>query len=129
MQGSIRMQLTSVAGTVSQKRISRDLQRVAPNAFDAWTRDVMERTNPIPYYAPYFGYKAHMDQNEKIGQELGCTHVALIDGCSKMICGYASMPVKNPILIYEYVFRPAVLKYGLWDRLRIVKNLSYAFFR
>ena len=55
-----------------------------------------------------------MDQNEKISQEYGCTHVSLIDGCSQMICGYASMEVKNPILIYEYVFRPAILKYGLY---------------
>ena len=59
-----------------------------------------------------------MDQNEKIAQECGCTHVALIDGCSR-ICGCASMEVKNPLLIYEYVFRPAVSKYGLWNQLRI----------
>ena len=54
-----------------------------------------------------------MDQNEKIAQEYDYTHVALIDGCSRMICGYALMEVKNPILIYEYVFRPAILKFGL----------------
>ena len=29
------------------------------------------------------------------------------------------MGVKNPILIYEYVFRPAILKYGLKNQLRI----------
>ena len=29
------------------------------------------------------------------------------------------MEVKNPVLIYEYVFRPAILKYGLWNQLRI----------
>jgi len=61
----------------------------------------------------------HMDQNEKIGQRFGCTHVAMIDGCSRMICGYSSMPVKNPILIYEYVYRPALSKFGLWNQLRI----------
>ena len=60
-----------------------------------------------------------MDKNEKIAREYGCTHVALIDVCSRMIYGYASMKGKNPILIYEYVFRPAVLKYGLWNQLRI----------
>ena len=62
----------------------------------------------MPYFAPYFGHKG------KISQEYGCTHVALVDGCSQMICGYASMEVKNPILIYEYVFPPAILKYGLY---------------
>ena len=40
-----------------------------------------------------------MDQNEKIAQEYGYTHMALIDSCSRMICAYASMEVKNPILI------------------------------
>ena len=29
------------------------------------------------------------------------------------------MEVKNSALIYEYVFRPAVLKYGLWNQLKI----------
>ena len=29
------------------------------------------------------------------------------------------MEVKNPIPIYEYVFHPAILKYGLWNQLRI----------
>ena len=36
-----------------------------------------------------------------------------------MICDYASIEVKNPILIYEYVFRPAIFKYGLKKQLRI----------
>ena len=60
-----------------------------------------------------------MDKNEKIAREYGCTHVPLIDVCSRMIYGYASMKGKNPTLIYEYVFRPAILKYGLWNQLRI----------
>ena len=29
------------------------------------------------------------------------------------------MEVKNLVLIYEYVFRPAISKYGLWNQLRI----------
>ena len=45
--------------------------------------------------------------------------MALIDGCCRMICDYASIEVKNPILIYEYVFRPAIFKYGLKKQLRI----------
>ena len=54
-----------------------------------------------------------MGQKEKIAQEYGCTHVTLIDGYSRMIRGYASMEIKNSMLIYEYVFPPAILKYGL----------------
>ena len=45
--------------------------------------------------------------------------LGLIDGCCRMICGHSSMEVKNPILIYEYVFRPAIIQYGLWNHLRI----------
>ena len=119
MQGSIRYTLGISSGIVSQRRIARSLRRLAPLAYEARARDTLDRTNLIPNFAPYFGYKAHMDQNEKIVQGFGCTHVALIDGCSRMICGYASMGVKNPILIYEYVFRPAILEYGLWNQLRI----------
>ena len=113
MQSSIRYTLGISSGTVSQRHIARSLKRLAPLAYEAWARDTLDRTSPIPYFAPCFRLKEHMDQNEKIAQEYGCTHVALIDGCSRMIRGYASIEVKNPILIYEYVFRPAILKYGL----------------
>ena len=119
MQGSINAAFSVPQGVVSQRRISRALQRVAPEAFEARTRDTLERTNPIPYYAPYFGYKVHMDQNEKLAQNYGCTHVAMIDGCSRMICGFASMEIKNPILIYEFEYRPALVHNGLWDQLRV----------
>ena len=60
-----------------------------------------------------------MDQNEKVAQRFGCTHVAIIDGCSRMICGFASMEIKNPILIYEFLFRPAIVQFGLWNQLRV----------
>ena len=65
-------------------------------------------------------------KTKKIAQEYGCTHVALIDGCSRMICGYASMEVKNLVLIYEYVFRPAISKYGLWNQLRIYHGHEFS---
>ena len=113
MQGIIRYTLGTSSGIVPQRRIAKSLKRLALLAYKAQARDTFDRTNPIPYFAPYFGYKGHTDQNEKIAQEYGCTHVTLIDGCSRMICGYASIEVKNPILIYEYVFHPAILKYGL----------------
>ena len=101
------------------KTLARYLKRLAPLAYEARARDTLDRTNPVPYCAPCFSYKTHMNQNENIAQGFGRTHVALIDGCSRMICGYASVEVKNPILIYEYIFRPAILKYGLWNQLRI----------
>ena len=71
---------------VSERRIARSLKRVAPLTYEDRAPDAPDRTNPVPYFVPYFGYKAHMDQNEKIAEGFGCTHVALIDGCSRMIC-------------------------------------------
>lgn len=119
MQGSIRAHMGVTSNVVSQRRVARALMNIAPNAYQARARDLIDRTNPIPYYAPYFGYKCHFDQNEKIGQDYGCTHVLMIDGCSRLVTGYASMPIKNPILIYEFVFRPAICKYGIWEQLRM----------
>ena len=118
MQGSIRALLGVSCGVVSQKRIAAALRFVAPRAYQARARDLIERTNPVPYYAPYFGYKAHLDQSEKNAQQFGLTHVSFINGCSRFVASYASMPVKNPILVYEYVYKPAVEKYGLWDQIR-----------
>ena len=43
----------------------------------------------------------------------------MTDDCSRLVAGFASMPIKNPILIYEFVFRPAILKYGIWDQVRM----------
>ena len=113
MQGSIWALVGSTLNLVSQKRVSRALRNVAAVANEARAGDLINRTNPIPYYSPYFGYKCHLDQNEKIGQDYGCTHVVMIDGCSRLDASFVSLHVKNPILIYEFVFREALSKYGI----------------
>ncbi|CAL8375253.1 unnamed protein product [Gadus morhua 'NCC'] len=74
--------------------------------------------NPIPYNAEYMGHKLHVDQNEKLVM-FGVTHVMAIDGFSKKVVGHSTMPIKNNIVIYEEVYRPAVLSYGLWDQVRV----------
>ena len=102
MQGSIRY-LTGA--TASQRRVAESLQRVAPDAYRARSHDMLLRTNPVPYFAPYFGHKGHFDENEKLARPFGCTEVVFIDGCSRYICGLITLPVKNPILIYEFLFR------------------------
>ena len=66
-----------------------------------------------------------MDQNEKNSQEYGCTHVALIDESFQMICGYASMEVKIPILTYKYASRSAVLKCRVWNLSRIDQGQEF----
>lgn len=60
--------------------------------------------NPTPYYAEYYGHKLHIDQNEKLVR-FGVTHVAASDGYSGKLLGIISMPVKNPVLIYDDLFR------------------------
>ena len=73
------------SSVVSQRRVAKALHRIAFHAYESQARDIYERTNTVSYFAPYFGYKVHMDQNEKIAQGFGCTRVALIDGCSQTI--------------------------------------------
>ena len=109
MQGSVRAQLGVIPGAISQRRVSVALRTVAPDASVARPRDLLERTNPVPYASPYFGYKCHFNQNETIGQQHGCTHVVMIDGCSRLVAGFTSIPINNSILIYEFVFRLAIL--------------------
>ncbi|XP_062331322.1 uncharacterized protein LOC134031631 [Osmerus eperlanus] len=74
--------------------------------------------NPFPYHAEYMGHKLHMDQNEKLVM-FGATHVLAIDGLTSKIVGHSTMPVKNNLIIYENVYRPAVLEYGMWDQVRV----------
>ena len=114
MQGSIRA-LIGHSHFESQRRISRVLRAVAAMEHEARTRDLLVKTNPVPYFAPYFGFKSHC-----------CTYVLMIDGCSRMAVGYTSIPIKNPILIYEYVFHPAVLKYGVWEQNRMDHGTEFA---
>ncbi len=65
---------------------------------------MIDRTNPIPYEAHYFGHKIHLDQNEKLAM-FGTTHVIAVDGYSGKIVGHTTMPVKNNLLIYRDVYR------------------------
>ena len=64
------------------------------------------QTNPFPYHADYFGHKLkmHMDQNEKLTM-YGLTEVSACDGYSGKIVAFATMPVKNNVLIYEHIYR------------------------
>ncbi|XP_028424305.1 uncharacterized protein LOC114548520 isoform X2 [Perca flavescens] len=63
------------------------------------------------------GNKIHMDQNEKLVR-FGVTHVVAVDYSSKIVAN-ATMPVKNNLVIYEEVYRSAVVNHGMWDQLRV----------
>ena len=67
-------------------------------------RNTYHQINPVPYYAQYYGHKLHIDQNEKLIQ-FGVTHVAAADGYSGKLMGIVTMPIKNPILIYDLLYK------------------------
>ena len=89
---------------LSEKRISKSFQRVAPGDYEHRRQNTLDRTNPILYQSWYFGHKLHIDQNEKLAQ-YGVTHVLARDGYSGMIVSHLTLPVKNNLAIYDVVYR------------------------
>lgn len=89
---------------VSERRVADALQRVAPDQCEQRRTDTVDRMNPSPYIAWYFGHKLHIDQNEKL-QLFGVTHVVARDGYSGKVVTFCTMPVKNNLAIYETVYR------------------------
>ena len=60
----------------------------------------------------------HLDQNEKL-IHFGVTYVMARDGFSEKIVGAAVMPRKNNLVIYDEVYRAAILEFGMWDQVRV----------
>ena len=89
---------------IGEARIGRSLSNVFPHYQQRRRQGTARATNPVPYRADYFGHKLHIDQNEKLGM-YGVTHVAAIDGHSRFVVGYATMPVKNNLVIFQDVYR------------------------
>ena len=87
---------------IGDKKIAESLKRVDPEAYEERRHNTLDWTNPIPYYASGFGYKLHLDQNEKLVM-FGLTHVLAVDGYSGMIVANTTMPIKNNLLIYEHM--------------------------
>ncbi|KAM4550703.1 uncharacterized protein V3H82_019800 [Fundulus diaphanus] len=73
--------------------------------------------NPTLYHAEYMGHKLHLDQNEKLGM-FGVTHVLAVDRYSSKIVAHSTMPIKN-LVIYEDVYRSAIVNHGMWDQVRV----------
>ena len=99
MQGTLQYQLQqgSRYHEISQQRMLKMLREIAPSVHRGRGRDMLDRTNPVPCDATYFRYKMHMDQNEKLAQEFGVTHVNALDGCRRrrMVPGSITIPKKN----------------------------------
>ncbi|XP_070556173.1 uncharacterized protein [Ptychodera flava] len=102
---------------IGRVRLRNSLRRSHPDFHERRRNDTARQTNPVPYYAAYFGHKLHVDQNEKL-VAFGVTHVLFIDGFSRKIVKSVIMPIKNPIVIYK-VYREILLEFGIWDMLRI----------
>ncbi|KAL2084316.1 hypothetical protein ACEWY4_019834 [Coilia grayii] len=109
--------LSSVGIQAGERHVGNILRTVNPVYHDTRRRGA-RNLNPTPYYAGYTGHKLHIDQNEKLGM-FGVTHVMAVDGYSKKVVSHATMPIKNNLIIYEDVYRPAVLQYGMWDQVRV----------
>ncbi|EYC03147.1 hypothetical protein Y032_0095g2789 [Ancylostoma ceylanicum] len=70
--------------------------------------------NPLTYYAPYFGYNVHMDQNEKL-VDFGYVIVAAVDEASCFVIDFVTMPHKNTATIYSDLYLPMITEFGLFD--------------
>ena len=89
---------------VCQTRVGESLKRVDPINHSRRQYQLHRRINPTPYRCSYFGEKVHLDQNEKLVL-FGVTHVCAVDGYSGRIVGYATMAIKNCMIVYEQVYR------------------------
>ena len=96
--------MKGIGVTASEKRIGRALSVVSPLHQAKRNANTARQVNPVPYNAEYFGHKLHLDQNEKLAM-YGLTEVCAVDGFSGKIVAFATMPVKNNVLIYEHIYR------------------------
>ena len=96
--------LSSKGMKISEQRVGEALKEVHPKYHQQRQRGTVQNLTPIPYKADYFGHKLHIDQNEKLGM-YGVTHICAIDGFSRKIVGFITMPIKNNLEIYEHLYR------------------------
>ena len=89
---------------VTQKKVGNALRSVALNYHARHQTDTARHVNSVPYRADYFGYKLHVDQNEKF-EIYGLMHVVAIDGHYRYITFGVTVPRKNNKVIYAEVYR------------------------
>ena len=103
---------------VGERSVGRALHNIS-RPYNEERRAGIERcTNPALYYAEYAGHKLHVDQNEKLVM-FGVTHIIAVDGYSSKIVAFTTMPVKNNLQIYDDIYRKIVMRYGMFDQLRV----------
>ena len=110
---------------VSQRRVGRSLARVAPIPLQIRRHQAHRNLNPPLYTAHFYGEKVHFDQNEKLSM-YGVTHVMAVDGYSRKIVGMITIPVKNPITIYNTLMKPLLETEGMWEQVRLDHGTEFA---
>ena len=127
---------------ISQQRVGLALRKVNPNYHHKRTSGALQLISPVSYSADYSGHKLHIDQNEKMVM-YGVTHICAIDGFSRKVVGFVTMPVKNNLEIYEHLYRYSIIivyyidnhfalnlvsisfnrsilcEFGIWDQIRV----------
>ncbi len=104
--------------SVSERQLRALLPHISPQGHLGRTQASSERTNPTLYNARYFGHKLHVDQNEKL-DHYGVTYVLARDGFFGKVVAGTVMPRKKNEIIFEQVFRPALVEYRLWNQVRV----------
>ena len=56
----------------------------------------------------------------------GATHVLAIDGYSRKIVGFITLPKKKAVHVYDVLFRPLLLSKGLWEQVRVDHGSEFA---
>ena len=96
-----RQTLTGVLASkglkAGEKRVGESLRLVLPLYSQARRHSVARMKNPGTYQANYFGQKLHIDQNEK-NVMFGVTHICAVDGFSRKIVAFTTMPIKTTTL-------------------------------
>lgn len=62
-------------------------------------------------YATSYGEKIHLVKNEKLTRFV-ITHIAAVDGYSRKIAGFITIPLKNAIAVCDVLFRPLLMVFG-----------------
>ena len=94
------------------RRVAASMQRVAPLEYARRCHITHRLPNPVPYYAHHFGKKLHLDQYEKVAM-FGVTHILAVDGYSRKVVGFVTVPKNNSLVVYDLLFRPLLLSNGL----------------
>ena len=118
--------LASWGFMVSQTRVERSLSRLAPIQHAQRRHDTHRMLNSPPCCASYLGRNCFLTRQREKCVMFGATHVLAIDGYSRKIVGFITLPKKNAVHMYDVLFRPLLLSEGLWEQVRVDHGSEFA---